>query len=92
MVTLFEWSEAEFNQKLEGSPIRRIGHERWLRNLAVGLGNSLRAAATSDPALAERIRAALRARLDAATPLVREHIEWALAQDPQAPEAPKIPS
>ena len=36
--------KAEFNQRLEGSPIRRIGHERWLRNLAVGLGNSLRAA------------------------------------------------
>jgi len=88
MVTLFEWSEAEFNQKLEGSPIRRIGHERWLRNLAVGLGNSLRAAAaatTGDPALAARIRAALHARLDTATPLVREHIEWALAQDSESP-------
>ncbi|MEK7319055.1 MAG: tRNA epoxyqueuosine(34) reductase QueG [Pseudomonadota bacterium] len=85
MATLFGWSEAEFNQRLEGSPIRRIGHERWLRNLAVGLGNSLRAAAVNDPALAERIRASLRARLDAATPLVREHIEWALAQD-RAPE------
>ncbi len=85
MATLFSWSEAEFNQRLEGSPIRRIGHERWLRNLAVGLGNSLRAAAVNDPALAERIRASLHARLDAATPLVREHIEWALAQD-RAPE------
>ncbi|HBD38722.1 MAG TPA: tRNA epoxyqueuosine(34) reductase QueG, partial [Cupriavidus sp.] len=59
--------------------------ERWLRNLAVGLGNSLRAAAVNDPALADRIRASLHARLDAATPLVREHIEWALAQD-RAPE------
>ncbi|GMG88973.1 tRNA epoxyqueuosine(34) reductase QueG [Cupriavidus metallidurans] len=85
MATLFSWSEAEFNQRLEGSPIRRIGHERWLRNLAVGLGNSLRAAAVNDPALADRIRASLHARLDAATPLVREHIEWALAQD-RAPE------
>lgn len=82
MVELFEWTEAEFNQRLEGSPIRRIGHERWLRNLAVGLGNSLRAASASDPALAGRIRAALHARRDSATPLVREHIDWALAQDP----------
>jgi len=87
MVDLFQWTEAEFNQRLEGSPIRRIGHERWLRNLAVGLGNSLRVAAGADPAhhdpaLAARIRAALRARLDTATPLVREHIDWALAQDP----------
>jgi len=87
MVDLFDWTEAEFNQRLEGSPIRRIGHERWLRNLAVGLGNSLRAAAGTDPALAGRIRAALRARQDAATPLVREHIDWALAQDP-SPAAP----
>lgn len=81
MVDLFNWSEAEFNQRLEGSPIRRIGHERWQRNLAVGLGNSLRAASANDPALAARIRAALHAQRDAATPLVREHINWALAQD-----------
>lgn len=84
MVELFGWTDAEFNQRLEGSPIRRIGHERWLRNLAVGLGNSLRAAATGNAALAYRIRAALLARRDAATPLVREHIDWALAQDPRA--------
>ncbi len=85
MVELFLWTEAEFNQRLEGSPIRRIGHERWLRNLAVGLGNSLRAAVSGqraqDQALAARIRAALESRRDDATPLVREHIDWALAQD-----------
>ncbi len=85
MVELFLWTETEFNQRLEGSPIRRIGHERWLRNLAVGLGNSLRAAsagtAPEDAALAARIRAALLARQEAASPLVREHIDWALAQD-----------
>ncbi len=40
LVGLFAWEEAEFNQRMEGSPIRRIGHERWLRNLAVGLGNA----------------------------------------------------
>ncbi|MFC4481458.1 tRNA epoxyqueuosine(34) reductase QueG [Cupriavidus campinensis] len=87
MVDLFDWTEAEFNQRLEGSPIRRIGHERWLRNLAVGLGNSLRAASGTDPALAGRIRAALRGRQDTATPLVREHIDWALAQDPSPTSA-----
>ncbi|WP_454720172.1 MULTISPECIES: tRNA epoxyqueuosine(34) reductase QueG [Cupriavidus] len=82
MATLFGWSEAEFNQRLEGSPIRRIGHERWLRNLAVGLGNSLRTACErGDAALAARIRAALGARQATASPLVREHIGWALAQE-----------
>lgn len=81
MADLFGWTEAEFNQRLEGSPIRRIGHERWLRNLAVGLGNSLRVASASDPALAQRIRGALLARRDTTTPLVREHIDWALAQE-----------
>jgi epoxyqueuosine reductase len=85
MAELFGWTEAEFNQRLEGSPIRRIGHERWLRNLAVGLGNSLRAAcASGDAALAARIRAALTARQPDASPLVREHIDWALAQAPGA--------
>ncbi|MCY1354504.1 Epoxyqueuosine reductase [compost metagenome] len=84
MVALFQWTEDEFNQRLEGSPIRRIGHERWLRNLAVGLGNSLRAALSGtraeDAALAARIREALQARRESASPLVQEHIDWALAQ------------
>lgn len=94
MVALFLWTEAEFNQRLEGSPIRRIGHERWLRNLAVGLGNSLRAASSggddaddADDALAARIRAALHARQHEASELVREHVDWALAQDVAAPSS-----
>ncbi|GJG93838.1 tRNA epoxyqueuosine(34) reductase QueG [Cupriavidus pauculus] len=90
MVELVGWTDAEFNQRLEGSPIRRIGHERWLRNLAVGLGNSLRVASAPgtghDAALADRIRQALQARRDAASPLVREHIDWALAQDAPDPQ------
>ncbi|MNG41153.1 hypothetical protein D3C84_1301530 [compost metagenome] len=53
----------------------------------MGLGNSLRAASGTDPALAGRIRAALRGRQDTATPLVREHIDWALAQDPSPTSA-----
>lgn len=85
MVTLFGWTEAEFERRLEGSPIRRIGHERWLRNLAVGLGNSLRT--SPDAALRTRIGDALRGRLANASPLVREHIEWALAQNPEVPSS-----
>ena len=74
MVELFAWSEEEFNRKMEGSPIRRIGHERWLRNLAVGLGNAAAAGARGDAAIV----AALTARLEHPSALVREHVEWAL--------------
>jgi epoxyqueuosine reductase len=61
-----------------GSPIRRIGHERWLRNVAVALGNALRA--TGD----EAVRAALLARADHPSELVREHVAWALDQKPMS--------
>jgi len=71
LVELFAWTRAEFDARLAGSAIRRIGYERWLRNLAVGLGN----APTSDAVVA-----ALRARADDASPLVREHVAWALAR------------
>jgi epoxyqueuosine reductase len=73
LVELFGWSEEQFNQRMEGSPIRRIGHERWLRNLAVGLGNAA-AAARGDAAIV----AALRARAQHPSALVREHVAWAL--------------
>ena len=73
LVELFAWSEEAFNQRLAGSPIRRIGHERWLRNLAVGLGNI----PTEHPEAANAIKA-LRARLDDGSALVREHVQWAL--------------
>jgi len=69
LIDLFTWDEAAFNERLAGSPIRRIGHERWLRNLAVGLGNA--------PTTPEVI-AALKARRDDASALVREHVAWAL--------------
>ncbi|MFZ3287170.1 MAG: tRNA epoxyqueuosine(34) reductase QueG [Telluria sp.] len=75
MIDLFAWSEDEFNRRLEGSPIRRIGHERWLRNLAVGLGNAA-GKARGDAAIV----AALQARLEHPSALVREHVEWALAR------------
>lgn len=76
MVELFAWTEEEFNRRLEGSPIRRIGHERWLRNLAVGLGNAAAAGARGDA----DIVAALRARADHPSGMVREHVAWALAR------------
>jgi epoxyqueuosine reductase len=71
LTALFSWTEAEFLDKTRGSAIRRIGYERWLRNIAVALGN-----APSSPALIE----ALAARSDHPSPLVREHVQWALEQ------------
>jgi len=71
LVELFAWSEEEFNARLAGSAIRRIGHERWLRNLAVGLGNAPHSAA---------VITALRTRSDHPSTLVREHVAWALAR------------
>ncbi|MDO8653258.1 MAG: tRNA epoxyqueuosine(34) reductase QueG [Undibacterium sp.] len=75
MISLFAWTEAEFLRNLEGSPIRRIGHERWLRNLAVGLGNAA-ASMRADAALV----AALQSRLEHPSEIVREHVQWALEQ------------
>jgi epoxyqueuosine reductase len=71
LVDLFTWTEAEFDERMRGSPIRRIGYERWLRNLAVGLGN----APTS-----LHVVAALRSRADHPSALVREHVLWALSR------------
>jgi epoxyqueuosine reductase len=69
LVELFDWTEAQFRERLAGSAIARIGHERWLRNLAVGLGNA--------PTTPEVLRA-LRSRSDHPSALVREHVQWAL--------------
>lgn len=78
LLTLFSWSETEFMQYTEGSAIRRIGYQRWLRNIAVGLGNHLRTRPlTARPADAAII-AALQARRDDPSALVREHVQWAL--------------
>ena len=71
LVELFAWSEKDFDERLRGSPIRRIGYERWLRNLAVGLGNAPRSPA---------VVAALRARADHPSALVREHVQWAISR------------
>ena len=71
LAELFRWSEEEFLARTEGSPLRRAGYERFLRNLAVGLGN----APASIPVLE-----ALRLRREYPSELVREHVEWALAR------------
>ncbi len=84
LVTLFEWSEADFLAMTEGSAIRRIGHERWLRNIAVAMGNALRASSTTDPQAALAIRTSLQLRQPGSSPLVAEHIDWALAQQGNA--------
>ena len=73
LVTLFAWTEQEFLKFTEGSAIRRIGHERWLRNIAVAMGNALRAGCDGG------IRVALQARLTDKSALVQEHVKWALA-------------
>lgn len=75
LVKLFSWSEAEFLKYTEGSAIRRIGYECWLRNIAVALGN-----APADRAIVR----ALKSRSEHSSELVKEHVQWALAkQHPQ---------
>jgi len=69
LVGLFLWNEATFLHKSEGSAIRRIGHERWLRNVAVALGNASGSAEVVD---------ALRLRSTDPSPAVRDHVQWAL--------------
>ncbi|OGT22608.1 MAG: tRNA epoxyqueuosine(34) reductase QueG [Gallionellales bacterium RIFOXYB12_FULL_54_9] len=71
LIDLFGWNETEFLQRLEGSPIRRIGHQRWLRNIAVALGNAPKS---------EQTRTALLERTEDPSELVREHVAWALAR------------
>ncbi len=71
LVELFAWRQDEFETKLAGNPIRRIGYSQWLRNIAVGLGNA---------PYSETIVAALRARADDPSEIVREHVQWALEQ------------
>lgn len=89
LVDLFAWTEAEFLKRTEGTAIRRIGYHRWLRNIAVALGN----ATPSDA-----IKAALRNKADNENEMVREHVQWALKQlashknqrQPNKPLPPKL--
>ena len=71
LASLFAWTEGQFDERLTGSASRRIGHERWLRNIAVALGNAPRS---------EAARSALASRSDHPSALVREHVAWALAR------------
>ena len=71
LAELLAWSAADFENRMRGSPIYRIGYERWSRNIAVALGNAPRSAA---------VIGALQRRRDDPSALVREHIEWALAR------------
>ena len=71
LIDLFAWTEAEFDDRLAGNPIRRIGHERWLRNIAVALGNTTPNKESTK---------ALQEHLNHPSPIVREHVLWALAQ------------
>ena len=77
--TLFGWSETEFLRFTEGSAIRRIGHERWLRNLAVAMGNALRVAKEKGVGTGA-LQAALLAHSQHPSEVVREHVQWALQQ------------
>jgi epoxyqueuosine reductase len=74
LTELFRWDEETWEARTEGSAMRRIGYEQWLRNIAVALGN-----ATGT----ETVIAALQSRRDSASPIVREHVEWALRQHQQ---------
>jgi epoxyqueuosine reductase len=76
LTALFGWTESEFDERMRGSAIYRIGYERWSRNIAVALGN-----APGSP----EVLAALHSRRDDASALVREHVEWALARHGVAP-------
>lgn len=69
LAELFAWTEADFEQRLQGSPIRRIGHERWLRNIAVALGNAPDSDTTQQ---------ALSSRANDSSALLREHVAWAM--------------
>jgi epoxyqueuosine reductase len=71
LVRLFSWSEQEFEDRTRGSAIHRIGHECWLRNIAVGLGNAI---------TSTEVVEALRSRQAHHSALVREHVAWALQQ------------
>jgi epoxyqueuosine reductase len=73
LTELFAWTEAQFTERMQGSAIHRIGYERWSRNIAVALGNAPPSA---------QVRMSLLGRRAQASTLLREHIDWALAQHP----------
>jgi epoxyqueuosine reductase len=80
LTELFGWSPIQFQERMQGSAIYRIGYERWLRNIAVALGNAPATAAVRD---------ALMARRDHPSAVVREHVAWALARHERAAAQPQ---
>ena len=78
LVELFDWTEAEWLEKTEGSAIRRVGYERWQRNVAVALGNAERS---------EELLGALQKKLNTDSQLVNEHVKWALDQHETHPQS-----
>jgi epoxyqueuosine reductase len=78
LATLMDWTEATFLKNTEGTPIRRIGHDRWLRNIAVASGNALQS--QPDAVHVPHLLEALQRRLHHPSALVQEHVQWALAQ------------
>ncbi|MBL1321990.1 MAG: tRNA epoxyqueuosine(34) reductase QueG [Methylophaga sp.] len=81
LLTLFAWTEQEFLARLAGSPIRRIGHQSWLRNISVALGN-----AKSDVKIID----ALKAKRESSSEMLKEHIDWALEQQLSSGDYPII--
>ena len=80
---LFLWDESTWLEKTEGSALRRIGYERWLRNLAIALGNA--------PS-SEQVLDALYSRVTSGSELVREHVEWAINSHRERAEEPHRPA
>jgi epoxyqueuosine reductase len=87
LIELFAWNAEEFELRLRGSAIRRIGHERWLRNIAVALGNCAAATESSSTCgtqatdgIDQAVVSALRARVEDPSTVVREHVRWALSR------------
>jgi len=76
LLELFSWTAQEFEQRFQGSAIRRIGYEKWMRNIAVALGN----VATDNAELSRQVVQTLQKHLNHESELIREHVEWALAQ------------
>ena len=83
---LLGWSEAEFLRRTEGSAIRRIGHARWLRNLALAAGNALRSGGLP-PEAADALRSALQAHRLHPSAVVREQVQWSLSAPDATPPA-----
>ena len=78
LLQLWSWSEEDFLNHTQGSAIRRIGHERWLRNIAIALGNNL--AQCFEPKEREDILKALSTRLEHPSDVIKEHVRWAIDQ------------